>query len=85
MDQLFSTLTTLSKKRPVFHSEADFQHALAWEIHKNYSQSNLRLEYNPTISEGNMYLDIWVTHPNGYPTAIELKYITKKVSLQIND
>ncbi|WML32230.1 hypothetical protein RCG24_10490 [Neobacillus sp. OS1-32] len=85
MDQLLSILTTLSKERPVFHSEADFQHALAWEIHNNYSQSKLRLEYNPTISYGNMYLDIWVTHANGYRTAIELKYITKKISLQIID
>lgn len=26
-------LRKLSTKRPVFHSVADFQHALAWQIH----------------------------------------------------
>jgi hypothetical protein len=25
-------LSRLAKKRPIFHSEADFQHALAWEV-----------------------------------------------------
>ena len=27
-------LTSLAQSRKVFHSEADFQHALAWQIHK---------------------------------------------------
>ncbi|MCM3412827.1 hypothetical protein [Metabacillus litoralis] len=85
MDQFFSILSNMAKERPVFHSEADFQHALAWEIHNQNPNSKLRLEYNPAISDGNMYLDIWVTHPNGSRTAIELKYITKKISLQLID
>lgn len=85
MDQIFSILSNMSKVRPVFHSEADFQHALAWELHNKNLNSNLRLEYNPAISDGNIYLDVWVSHPNGYRTVIELKYITKKISLQIND
>ena len=27
-------LEALAEQRPIFHSEADFQHAIAWEIHK---------------------------------------------------
>ena len=67
----------LSKSRPIFHSEADFQHALAWQIHESMPDSQIRLEY-PYQSEGSkkMYLDIWL--PEG-ETAIELKYFTRKL------
>ncbi|RFU63083.1 hypothetical protein [Bacillus sp. V59.32b] len=85
MKHVLSILTTLSNERPIFHSEADFQHALAWEIHKENTNNKLRLEYNPAIADRNMYLDIWVTYPNGSRTVFELKYITKKISLQLND
>ena len=34
-------LTALAESRKVFHSEADFQHALAWHIHQTMPrQSN---------------------------------------------
>ena len=68
----------LSKSRPIFHSEADFQHALAWLIHKAIPANQIRLEY-PFRRDGNtMYLDIWL------PTeriAIELKYLTRELEL----
>lgn len=38
-------MKSLSEKRPIFHSEADFQFALAWEIQKEYPKANVRLEY----------------------------------------
>ncbi len=38
-------IKSLSDKRPIFHSEADFQVALAWEIQKGYPKANIRLEY----------------------------------------
>lgn len=28
-----AVLRDLALKRPIFHSEADFQHAVAWEVH----------------------------------------------------
>ena len=66
----------LSQSRPIFHSEADFQHALAWKIHEIMPDSQIRLEY-PFRHDGNpMYLDIWL------PTeriAIELKYLTRRL------
>ena len=67
-------MTGLAETRPIFHSEADFQHALAWEIHQAIPDCQIRLEFNAsTDSAERRYLDLWL------PTvkvAIELKYCT---------
>ena len=56
----------LSKSRPIFHSEADFQHALAWQIHERLPDCQVRLEYNPLPAQKKrMYLDIWVQSLKG--------------------
>ena len=41
---LDSVLRNLSQKREMFHSEADFQFAIAEEIKNKYPKSNVRLE-----------------------------------------
>jgi len=33
MNDIPQVLAELSRRRPIFHSEAGLQHALAWEIH----------------------------------------------------
>ena len=66
-------MVTLAEERPIFHSEADFQHALAWQLHKVMPTDEIRLEYKPFQNE-RMYLDIWLP---GAGVAIELKYLTK--------
>ncbi len=72
----------LSKKRKVFHSEADFQFALAWQIQKSYPKANIRLEYCPK-EFANMHLDILVElDGKNYP--IELKYKTNKLSIDLD-
>ena len=66
----------LSQSRPIFHSEADFQHSLAWKIHEVMPDSQIRLEYPFRHDSNPKYLDIWL------PTeriAIELKYLTKRL------
>lgn len=70
---------SLSARRPVFHSEADFQHALAWHIRKTIPESQIRLEY-PMRSEDKKpkYLDIWLPSEN---VAIELKYRSTRLEL----
>ena len=71
----------LAKERPLFHSEADFQHALAWRIHETMPGCQVRLEYPFPYEEGRMELDIWL------PTqriAIELKYRTENLGLDYN-
>ena len=70
----------LSKSRPIFHSEADFQHAFAWQIHERLPDCQVRLEYNPLPAQKKrMYLDIWV---QSLKVATELKYPTRKLDLE---
>lgn len=40
---LKATLQSLSTDRPIFHSEHDFQHALAWAIHERVPNAHIRL------------------------------------------
>ena len=69
-------LEQLSKKRPVFHSEADFQFAFAWEIKSKYPKSEIRLEYKIPDLPQKTYVDIWIKNKKT-TIAIELKYKSK--------
>ena len=75
MLDIHNLMEDLSQHRPIFHSEADFQHALAWQIHKVMPNCEIRLEMPYRVPQGNWYLDIWLLTPR---IAIELKYRTKK-------
>ena len=72
-------LTGLAKNRKGFHSEADFQHALAWHIHQNMPESQIRLEFPVPAEHRNMYVDIWLPKEK---IAIELKYVTRSLELK---
>ena len=75
---IHALMNGLAERRPIFHSEADFQFALAWRIHKTLPDCEVRLEFKPFPSE-RMYLDVWL------PTecvAIELKYLTRKLTIE---
>ena len=50
----------LSRWRPIFHSEADFQFSLAWMIKEQYPNCDIRLEFIPE-SNPNLHLDILVS------------------------
>ena len=63
-------MAALAKRRPVFHSGADFQHELARTIHERHPDAGMHLEY-PLPLNGHARFDIWLTDG---PTAIELKY-----------
>ena len=67
-------LASLARERPLFHSEADFQHALAWRIHRSLPEAQIRLEL-PVTGEARRYLDLSVQH-GGEQILIELKYKT---------
>lgn len=79
---LTEALKHLSTTRPVFHSEADFQHALAWEIHERWPESSIRLEFKPPHLGSAIYLDIWATIGQSI-LAIELKYKTRGGHLEV--
>lgn len=73
-------LTKLSEARKVFHSEADFQHALAWQIHQTAPDSQIRLEVNAfPVQDRRMFLDIWRPVEG---MAIELKYVTRELEVE---
>ncbi len=79
MLNLADIMHRLAETRPIFHSEADFQHAFAWQIHTEKPKARIRLEYRPFPKE-RVYIDIWC-QLNGLSTAIELKYPTKRTSI----
>jgi hypothetical protein len=72
----------LASSRRVFHSEADFQHALAWQIHAMDDQIAVRLETHP---EPTVRLDMLLSRSDrGRHSAIELKYPTALWSGEID-
>ena len=83
MIDMCAVLQALGDRRPVFHSEADFQHALAWQLHLCYSNCNIRLERPFPIHEEAIHVDIWCDTP-ACSLAIELKYVTRELNVVIH-
>ncbi len=71
----WSPLRSLSTRRPVFHSEADFQFELAWEL-AGAGWTAIRLERPYRLASHAQYLDLLATDPAGIRWGIELKYWT---------
>jgi hypothetical protein len=80
---LDAVLTSLRSQRPVFHSEADLQHALAWVAHEMDPKLRVRLESHP---QPGVRLDVLLSRTDlGKHTAIELKYLTAGWSGEVAD
>ena len=77
-DFILSSMRKLSENRPLFHIEADFQHALAWQIQKDFPELDIRFEYKPQNIPERMFVDLWIKDKFGNNHAIELKYKTRK-------
>ena len=71
-----NAIKSLSPTRPVFHSEADFQHALAWAVHLMEPDAEVRIEVPSYSSDSRRYLDLVVRHGDSQ-IGIELKYKTR--------
>ena len=83
MVSIEALLATLAGSRKVFHSEADFQHALAWQIHEAMPDSQVRLEVDVMqVEHQRRFLDIWLPVEG---VAIELKYKTRGLELEQDD
>ena len=80
MFDIHELLDDLARERPLFHSEADFQFALAWQI-KEKEKLDVRLEFPPFAAE-RVYLDIWLPRAG---IAIELKYPTSGLTVNYGD
>lgn len=72
----------LAQERPVFHSEADFQHAFAWLLHTRYPDANVRPEVPVRLKRGVLNLDI-VVHVLNQSYAFELKYKTRGAEFDV--
>ena len=82
MIEIDAVLSQLSQIRPVFSSEADFQHALAWELQRSNEELDVRLEYRPFPTESKA-LDVLV-RGSELVTAIEVKHLTKALDVTID-
>ena len=76
-------LDALARARPAFHSEADFQHALAWSLHELDPGAELRLERPTPWESPRGFIDIWLRGAGG-SAAIELKYWTQETELTVD-
>jgi len=76
--EIADVLRSLAQERRLFHSEADFQHALAWEIHRRLPDAEVRLEV--PLSTLRERLDLLVRTKNGATYGFELKYKTQAVT-----
>lgn len=84
MIEISKILAVLAEKRAIFHSEADFQHALAWEIHKKLPKASVRLELPVPAENKTYHIDVWIKNPGEF-LAVELKYKTRRLSVKIGD
>lgn len=75
-------LGEVAKTRPIFHSEADFQHALAWTLHQHHPGLQIRLEYPPS-QKNRIHVDVWARRGNE-SLAFELKYKCRQLLAKIN-
>lgn len=71
----------LARERPVFHSEADFQHGFAWQLNKAYPAARIRLETRPRPG---VRLDVLIVI-DGKRIAFELKYLLRTLRTTIED
>ena len=78
-----ATLKYLAGDRPIFHSEADFQHALAWGLRERFPGLPVRLEYPLPPESGRAYADIWLPTREG-PVVLELKYWKRDLRVTID-
>jgi hypothetical protein len=79
VDNLFAML---AKERPVFYSEADFQHSLAWQLHLQFPTAQIRLERVFHSPIGRLHIDLHcLIGDQSY--VFELKYKTCAASFSV--
>ena len=85
MLHLEEILNNVATHRPVYHSEADFQHTLAWEIHRIHPNAKVRLEQPYTYMQNSkpIHVDIYL-ELNDLKVFIELKYKTRKLAIEFS-
>ena len=77
-------LAGLAKKRPVFHSEADFRTSLALHLHETYKHLYPLPEYPFALPE-NIACDIMLLQGGKEVMALELKYFCRAFKGEVGD
>ena len=75
------TLQALRDARPLFHKEADFQHAFAWELHSRHPDAQIRLERRLSVGS-NERVDV-IVRLDARTYAVELKYKTARFDAEV--
>lgn len=75
-------LIDLAARRPVFHSEADLQHELAWHLRDVHPDLQVRLEY-PLARPTNAAIDILIRNGD-QAMALELKYLCQSADYEVD-
>src|SRR6266545_3747307 len=83
MIDLRDIMKALAAQRKAYHSEADFQHAFAWEVHRRLPESSVRLEIPLTAKDKTLHLDFLIRLPKK-AIAVELKYKTRKLLVELD-
>jgi len=81
LDAIEETMVALAQVRPLFHSEADFQHAFAWQLHGANPSARIRLETRPRPG---VRLDVMALI-DGRRVAVELKYLLRGLTTTVED
>ena len=81
-DLVVGAIQSLASRRPVFWSEADFQHELAWELRHRNKNMSIRLERSFTLASGRIHVDGYVEWRRER-WGIELKYRTSKARIEV--
>jgi len=76
-------MSAVAESRPIFHSEADFQHAFAWQLRVHWPSAAVRLETRP-LADLRWFLDV-AASVEGTRYAFELKYLTRRLEVDIED
>ena len=84
MINVVEVMNALAAFRPIFHSEADFQHAFAWQMHRRMPEPSIRLERPVSGDKKTWHLDL-LAKDGDAQFAIELKFKTRAFKTIIGD
>ena len=82
MIDIAGLMNTLAAQRKAYHSEADFQHAFAWEVHHQFPESTVRLERPLNVNGKLLHLDL-LFRLFSSTMAVEVKYKTRKLVVEL--
>lgn len=80
LDRVEQTMKRLAARRLIFHSEADFQHAFAWQLQLDHPGARIRLETRPRPG---VRLDV-LAAIDDRRVAYELKYLLRNISANVD-